>query len=497
MRRWPQRRRRLEFERQPIPEAPIIVWFRRDLRLADHAALMAAEAAGAPILPLYVLDDETPGRFRAGGASRWWLHSSLEALDGTLAKLGGSLVLRGGQAPSALDALLAETGAAAIHATRGYEPWEAKLVQDIAKLCATRGAELRLFPGRLLFEPEAIATKDGKPFRVFTPFWKACLAAPPPRVPLPAPKHLKFASAGSEKLSSWKLLPTRPDWAGGLRAAWSPGESAAQARLEQFIDNGLARYEDDRNLIDDTTTSRLSPYLHFGEISPDQVWHALRHAAERSHGKADLGAESFLREIGWREFSYHLLFHYPAMTTEPLRAEFARFPWRDDATALHAWQRGETGYPIVDAAMRELWQTGWMPNRARMVVASFLVKHMLVPWQDGAAWFLDTLVDADLANNSAGWQWIAGCGADAAPYFRIFNPVLQGEKFDPDGAYVRAWLPELAKLKAPDIHAPWQAPPLDLVAAGITLGRTYPVPIVEHGQARARALAAFKRLAKD
>ena len=332
-------------EGQPIPEAPIIVWFRRDLRLADHAALIAAEAAGAPILPLYILDDETPGRFRAGGASRWWLHGSLEALDGALAKLGGSLVLRKGAAPSVLDALLAETGAAAIFATRGYEPWEAELEQDIAKLCAARSAELRLFPGRVLFEPEAIRTKDGKPFRVFTPFWKACLAAPPPRAPLPAPKHLKFAAARSEKLASWKLLPTRPDWAGGLRAAWQPGESAARERLEQFVDNGLARYADDRNLIDDTTTSRLSPYLHFGEISPNQVWHAVRHAAERSHGKADQGAESFLREIGWREFSYHLLFHHPAMTTEPLRAEFARFPWRDDADGAACLAARRDGLP--------------------------------------------------------------------------------------------------------------------------------------------------------
>ncbi len=460
-------------------------------------ALTAAEATGAPILPLYILDDATPGRFRAGGASRWWLHGSLEALDGALARLGGSLVLRRGPAPNLLDALFVETGAAAIFATRGYEPWEAKLEQDIAKLCTARSVEFRLFPGRVLFEPEAIRTKDGKPFRVFTPFWKACRAAPPPRAPLPAPKRMNIAAATSEKLLSWKLLPTKPDWAGGLRDAWRLGERAAQERLAQFIDKDLARYVDDRNLIDDGATSRLSPYLHFGEIGPNQVWHAVRHAADRSHGKSDRGGESFLRELGWREFSYHLLCHFPAMTTEPLRLEFARFPWREDAQALHAWQRGATGYPIVDAAMRELWRTGWMPNRARMIVASFLVKHLLVPWQEGADWFLDTLVDADLANNSVSWQWVAGSGADAAPYFRVFNPVLQGRKFDPDGAYVRTWLPELAKLKAPDIHAPWEAPPLDLAAAGIALGSSYPRPIVEHAQARARALAAFNRLAKD
>jgi deoxyribodipyrimidine photo-lyase len=384
------------------------------------------------------------------------------------------MVLRRGAAPRVLDALLAETGASAVYATRGYEPWEAELEQNIAELCAARSAELRLFPGRSLFEPKSIATKDGRPFRVFTPFWKACLAAPLPRAPLPVPKRLSFISAKSEKLPSWKLLPAQPDWAGGLRSAWEPSERAAAQRLVQFIDDALARYADDRNLIDDSTTSRLSPYLHFGEISPNQVWAAVRHAAERPHGKSDRGAESFLRELGWREFSYHLLAQFPDLPRKPLRPEFDGFPWLDDAEALAAWQRGETGYPIVDAAMRELWQTGWMPNRARMVVASFLVKHLLIPWQEGAAWFLDTLVDADLANNSASWQWVAGCGADAAPYFRIFNPVLQGRKFDPDGAYVRSWVHELAKLAAPDIHAPWEAAPLNLAAAGVTLGKTYP-----------------------
>jgi deoxyribodipyrimidine photo-lyase len=472
--------------------APIIVWFRLDLRLADHAALTAAGAAGAPILPLYILDDETPGRFRAGGASRWWLHGSLEALGKDLVKHGGELVLRQGAAPKVLDALLGEAGASAIYATPGYEPWEVALEKDIARLCAAKGAELRLFPGRLLFEPDSIRTNDGKPYRVFTPFNKACLAAPPPRTPLPTPKRLTFASARSDSLASLKLLPTKPDWAGGLRPTWRPGEAAARARLESFIENGLARYADDRSQLDGRgdgdTTSRLSPYLHFGEISPNQVWHAVSHATARRGGAA------YLRELLWREFSYHLLFHFPAMTTEPLRAEFKNFPWRNDRPQLQAWQQGRTGYPIVDAAMRELWHTGWMPNRTRMIVASFLVKHLLIPWQEGADWFLDTLADADLANNSASWQWVAGSGTDAAPYFRIFNPVLQSRKFDPRGDYVRRWVPELAKLSASDIHAPSEAAPLDLAAAGVTLGKTYPDPIVDHGEARTRALAAFKTL---
>jgi deoxyribodipyrimidine photo-lyase len=390
-----------------------------------------------------------------------------------------------------LAALLAETGASALHATRGYEPWEPDLEKGVARVCKASGADFRPFGGRLLFEPEAIITSDGKPYRVFTPFWKACLAADAPRRLLPAPKRLCFAEAKSDRLEDLKLLPTKPDWAQGLRATWQPGEAQALARFESFIEQRLAGYAEDRSRLDIAATSRLSPHLHFGELSPNQVWHAVAHAASRKGPRADLGAESFLREVGWREFSYHLLHRFLSMPSEPLRPEFAGFPWRDDPAALAAWQKGETGYPIVDAAMRELWHTGFMPNRARMIVASFLVKHLLIPWQTGADWFLDTLVDADLANNSASWQWVAGCGTDAAPYFRIFNPVLQGAKFDPNGDYVRRWVPELAALPAPDIHAPWQAPNLILAEAKVTLEKTYPHPIVDHASARARALAAF------
>ncbi|HSB59123.1 MAG TPA: deoxyribodipyrimidine photo-lyase, partial [Methyloceanibacter sp.] len=400
------------------------------------------------------------------------------------------LCLRRGKAAKVIEALLAETGASAVHATRGYEPWEPALEKDVTHACMASGAAFRIFGGRLLFEPEAIVTGDGKPYRVFTPFWKACLAADRPRVPLPEPKRLRFAKAKSDKLEGLTLLPKRPDWAGGLRETWKPGETAAKVRLGEFIDRHLARYAEDRSRLDLDATSHLSPHLHFGEISPNQVWHAVTHAAARGGGK-DRGAESYLRELGWREFSYHLLYHFPAMPAATLRPEFAAFPWRDNPAGLAAWQKGETGYPIVDAAMRELWRTGFMPNRARMIVASFLVKHLLIPWQKGAAWFLDTLVDADLANNSASWQWVTGCGTDAAPYFRIFNPVLQGEKFDAHGDYIRRWLPELSGLPAPDIYAPWQAPELALAQANIKLGKTYPLPIVDHAKARARALAAF------
>ncbi|HEX6830943.1 MAG TPA: deoxyribodipyrimidine photo-lyase [Methyloceanibacter sp.] len=469
--------------------APIIVWFRNDLRLSDHPALTAAAEAGAPILPLYILDDATP-ELHMGGASRWWLHGSLASLAKDLKRRGGELCVRRGKAAEIIEALLAETGASAVHVTRGYEPVEPAREKDVARVCTASGAAFRLFGGRLLFEPEDILTGDGRPYRVFTPFWKACLAADAPRTPLAAPKKLRFTDAKGDKLEDLQLLPTRPDWAGGLRDTWKPGEMAAKAQFGEFIERHLARYADDRSRLDLDSTSRLSPRLHFGEISPNQIWHAVTHATAREGGK-DRGAESYLRELGWREFSHHLLHHYPAMPTEPLRPEFAVFPWRNDPAALSAWQKGETGYPVVDAAMRELWHTGFMPNRARMIVASFLVKHLLIPWQRGAAWFLDTLVDADLANNSASWQWVAGCGTDAAPYFRIFNPVLQGAKFDPDAAYVRRWVPELSGLPAPDIHAPWQASELALAQANIKLGNTYPFPIVDHAKARAQALAAF------
>lgn len=443
-----------------------------------------------PILPLYILDDETPGRFRAGGASRWWLHGSLASLASDFSAKGGALCLRRGNAGDVLAAVLDETRAQAVHATRLYDPWDAQLADEVARLCKDRDAAYRQFSGSLLFEPEDIHTAGGAPYRVFTPFWKACRAAEAPRAPLPAPELARFAETTSDRLDDWKLLPVRPDWASGLRDSWKPGEGDAKKRLTRFIGSHLATYDTDRDRIDYAATSLMSPSLHFGELSPNQIWHAVTAAAE-ANATNKRSAESYLREIGWREFCHHLLFHFPKILTQPLRPEFETFPWRDDEAGLRTWQKGQTGYPIVDAAMRELWQTGFMPNRARMIVASFIVKHLLIPWKHGADWFLDTLVDADLANNQTNWQWVAGSGADAAPYFRIFNPVLQGRKFDPHGDYVRKWVPELAQLSGSDIHAPWEAPRLTLADAGITLGESYPARLIEHDIARKRALAAF------
>lgn len=475
-----------------MSKAPVIVWFRNDLRVADHPALSAAAATGAPVVALYVLDDVSAGRWVYGAASRWWLHGSLEALGRDVATLGGRLVLRRGAALEVVPALAAEIGAEAVYCSRAYEPWAAALERDLNARLEPRGVALRRFAGRLLHEPEAIRTQSGEPYRVYTPFWRAVLAAGQPRRPLPTPSRLAPLAKmpASERLADWRLTPSKPDWAGGLRAAWMPGEAGARRRLETFLDRHIARYHEQRDVPSIEATSRLSPHLAFGEISPASVWHAAR-ALEAREPALARGVEVFLKELAWREFSAHLLFHFPELPERPFRAEFAEFPWRRDSKALAAWQRGQTGYPIVDAGMRELWATGYMHNRVRMVVASFLVKHLLIPWQEGEAWFWDTLVDADLANNAASWQWVAGSGADAAPYFRIFNPVTQGTKFDAEGRYVRRWVGELARLPDGVIHAPWEAPQEVLAAAGVRLGETYPAPIVDHKAARERALDGY------
>ncbi len=466
-----------------------IVWFRQDLRLADNPALTAAVHSGAPLVALYVLDDDAPGEWRLGSASRWWLHHSLHALAADLAKLGATLVLRRGRAEFVLEQLVEETGAGAVYWNRIYEPWAMRRDAEIKARLKGRGLHVESFNASLLFEPSQLRNKSGAPFRVFTPFWRACLAAPPPAPPLPAPQHLAPGPAvESERLADWRLLPTKPDWAGGLRESWTPGEAGAEARLRDFAKAGAAHYGDRRNdLGAPEGVSRLAPHLRFGEISPGQVWHEVVRRA------GDKGA-AYLRQLGWREFSYNLLVANPDLPEQGLDRAFDAFPWAEDAAGLAAWRRGVTGYPLVDAAMRELWRTGYMHNRARMIVASFLIKDLLIPWQEGERWFWDTLVDADLANNAAGWQWVAGCGADAAPYFRVFNPVLQGEKFDPDGAYVRRHVPELARLDAKYIHRPWEAPAGVLAMAGVRLGETYPRPIVDHGKARERALAVYAQL---
>jgi len=471
-----------------------IVWFRQDLRLADNPALSAAIESGRTILPVYILDDETPGPWAMGGASRWWLHHSLTALAKSLSEHGATLILRRGPASEVLEKLRREAGADVVYWNRCYEP--ATIVRDKAiKTQLTKaGIEAQSFNAALLHEPWTIKTGEGGPFKVFTPFHRAIerLGAPP--APLPAAR--KIVSVGqlptSDNLAGWNLPPAKPDWADGMRKAWKPGAEGARQTLKQFLDAPLG-YREGHNRPDIGATSRLSPHLHWGEISPRQVWHAIE--AHRAQGKiAEGDAAAFQRQLVWREFCHHLLFYFPEMPDQPWRAAFADFPWRSNPILLKAWQQGRTGYPIVDAGMRQLWVTGWMHNRVRMITASFLIKDLLQPWQAGEAWFWDTLVDADLAQNAANWQWVAGSGADAAPYFRIFNPVLQGEKFDPQGAYVRHWLPALKNLPDEFIHQPWRAPAELLNDAGVMLGKTYPLPVVDHKAAREAALAAYKSI---
>jgi deoxyribodipyrimidine photo-lyase len=341
-----------------------------------------------------------------------------------------------------------------------------------------------------------VTNQQGRAFQVFTAYWRACAKLPRPSAPTAAPRRVPAPTVWPASVSLGDLaLEPSIDWAGGLRAAWKPGVRGAAGKLRQFLNEGFTSYTTGRDRPDLAGTSRLSPHLHFGEISPRQVWHALRSRLVKSRSaNADAAAQAYLRDLGWREFAHHLLLHFPRTVAEPLRPQFARFPWSRDTRSLRAWQRGRTGYPIVDAGMRELWTTGWMHNRVRMIVASFLVKHLLIDWRAGAAWFWDTLVDADLANNTLGWQWVAGCGADAAPYFRIFNPVLQGRKFDPDGGYVRRWVPELAALPPEWIHAPWEAPQAVRGSASVRLGEHYPRPIVDHRFARDRALRALRSI---
>jgi deoxyribodipyrimidine photo-lyase len=477
---------------------PSIVWFRQDLRLQDNPALHAAIARGGPIVPVYMLDDVGERRWVPGGASRWWLHHSLAALDAALRERASRLILRRGEAADELEAIVQATGAAAVFWNRRYEP--AAIARDAAikARLAANGIEAKSFNGALLNEPHTITNKQGRPFQVFTPYWRHCLT-----LPVAAPIKLTAAELPaparwprSLELAELELLPTIP-WDAGLSAVWQPGEEGAAQRLKAFAARAMENYADSRDFPGRTGTSMLSPSLHFGEVSPRQIWAAVKALAKDSGVfPPSNGARVFLAEVGWREFAHHLLFHFPTTPVSPLREEFARFPWAEDPDGkkLRAWQRGRTGYPIVDAGMRQLWQTGWMHNRVRMIAASFLVKHLRLPWTHGAAWFWDTLVDADLASNTLGWQWSAGCGADAAPYFRIFAPVLQGLKFDANGDYVRRWVPELARLPADHIHAPWEAPMHVLAEAGVRLGETYPPPIVDHGKARDEALAALKQL---
>ncbi|MEM6582448.1 MAG: deoxyribodipyrimidine photo-lyase [Pseudomonadota bacterium] len=473
----------------------IIYWYRQDLRTHDLAGLRAAAATGMPVIPCYILDDEAPEESALGAASRWWLHHSLVSLASDIEELGGTLVLRRGQTLAVLEELLAETGAQTIYCSRVYEPWADRIEKQLYDRFEALGVTFKRYPGSLLFEPDQILTGSNAPFKVFTPFWRRCRSAAPPAPAHPPPEDVHWYTEGcaSDDITTWELTPQSPDWASRWLTLWQPGQTGAKQRMADFLSGAVGNYADGRNHPAQEATTRLSPHLHFGELSPRAIWHATMHVAQQRPELQDQ-IDKVLSELGWREFSHHLLFHFPHIVNEPFKSQFAQFPWLGDETALHAWQRGVTGYPIVDAGMRELWQTGYMHNRIRMVVASFLTKHLLVDWRSGARWFWDTLLDADLANNTCGWQWVAGSGADASPYFRIFNPIIQGEKFDKNGIYIRRWVPELAELPDRYLNRPWEAPAEVLAAANIQLGEHYPYPIVDHKSARESALAAYASL---
>jgi deoxyribodipyrimidine photo-lyase len=469
---------------------PLILWFRQDLRVQYHPAFEAAKATGQPILPLYILDDEMLNSWKMGAAQRWWLHHSLTSLSQSIQAQGGNLILRQGPPAQVLAEILKESGAQSIYWSRCYEPFAIARDTELKKNFIEQGITIKSFNASLLFEPWEIQNQQGFPYKVFTQFWKKCLTQGPRFPTFEKATASQFCQeVKSDDLNSWELTPTHPNWAQHFSELWTPGEHGAHQKFEDFLAHSLQKYNEARNRPDYHGTSRLSPHLHFGEISPHQIWQRIYQMPPHN-----LSSERYLSEIGWREFSYHLLYHFPSLPDRPFQEKFSTFQWKHSSHALQAWQQGKTGYPIVDAGMRELWHTGWMHNRVRMVVASFLTKHLLQSWQEGEKWFWDTLVDADMANNAASWQWVAGCGADAAPYFRIFNPLLQGEKFDPQGTYIRRWIPELKNLSNSFIHKPWQASQEELGQAGITLGETYPLLIVNHEVARKLALESYKQL---
>lgn len=471
--------------------APSIVWFRQDLRTEDNPALVAAAQKGGPIVPIYIWAPEEEQEWAPGAASRWWLHYSLEKLQEELKKMGLTLIFRHHSSLQSLLDLIKLTGADTVFWNRRYEPAIIQRDSFIKTELHAQGVKVQSFNSNLLFEPGTINNKQGKPFQVFTSFWKHCLQSTPLAPPIPKPQNcIGYPdSLPSDSLAQLGLLP-KISWDSGFKSHWKPGSIGAKQKLNHALNHVIGLYAEQRDRLDLDGVSQLSPHLHFGELSPRMVWQAVMERFKQD----DPNSAAFLRQLGWREFAYHLLYYFPHTPTEPLRIDFSSFPWQEHYPSLRAWQKGETGYPVVDAGMRQLWTTGWMHNRARLIVASFLAKDLLIHWREGAKWFWDTLVDADLANNTLGWQWVAGCGADAAPYFRIFNPVIQGEKFDETGDYIRQWVPELRALPNKWIHAPWEAPDDVLKAAGITLGVTYPKPIIDHHQARERALEAYAKL---
>jgi len=470
---------------------PILVWLHSDLRLDDNPALFAAAQTKRPVVPIFIFDESTNKKWKLGGASRWWLHHALEDLSSQFEELGSKLLIFLGNTEEVLAQLKSDYPDCALYFHRRYTQSEREQDAKIRELFSDR--EVKDFSGNLLYEPELIKTKQGNPYQVYTPYWNACLDYGQPAKPVAAPKNLISPSrwVKSTPLADLKLLPSI-DWDGGMKSFWEPTVEGARKLFQKLREKKLDQYKEGRDLPAEDGTSKFSPYLHFGQLSIRRLWHELY---TRPVKKAESKTQ-YLKELVWRDFAYHLIYHFPHTDLQPLREDFKRFPWSSEKKILRAWQKGQTGYPMVDAGMRQLWTTGWMHNRVRMVVASFLVKHLLLPWQEGALWFWDTLVDADLASNTMGWQWSAGCGADAAPYFRIFNPMTQSEKFDATGAYLREWVPEISKLEDKYIHAPWSAPADALAKAGIVLGKSYPKPIVDHKESRDRALKAFESISK-
>ena len=477
-----------------MDKKPALILLRRDLRLADNPALQVAFDTGKPLIILFILDEDEPHTF--GGAQRWWLHFSLKSLQQDLEKKGGCLILKRGDTRSIVHSYIEEYNCDQVYWNRRYAGHHVEIDKDLKQKLSEKKVDVFSFNGSLLQEPWAIKTKTDGYYRVFTPFWRNLqnVAGLGSGVTNP-PKSFKtvVADVKTDTIDDWALLPSNPDWAAGFDEKWSPGEKNAQNALSDFLDGGIGKYKDNRDRPAISGTSRISPYLAFGEISPSLIWQQTMDRIERGLINEDQG-NKFLSELAWRDFAYHLLFHNPEMHTKPFRPTFESFPWKKDHKTLLAWQKGQTGIPIIDAGMRELWQTGWMHNRVRMVVASFLTKNLLINWQEGERWFWDCLVDADVASNPVSWQWVAGSGADAAPYFRIFNAVTQGQKFDSDGTYVRRYVPELNSLDSKFVHNPWEAPSMLLQDAGITLGETYPKPLVDLKLTRQRALDAYAEI---
>ena len=477
-----------------VRKPPVIVWLRRDLRIKDNPALQAAAVSGQPVVVVYIY--ESGQSWAPGGATRWWLHHSLTDLANSLKSLGNRLRVFSGDAKDVLQSVVDETGADTVLWNRRYEPDCIDCDAHIKKQLTTDGLTVNSYPGNYCHEPWQVCREGKHPYRVFTAYWRASLKHESIELTAEIEKLPgRRGSLADEVSIDWLgLLPTI-NWDRHFKDNWTPGESNAQALLDQLLKDKINDYDSGRDLPSIDGTSRLSPHLAFGEISPRQINAAIRAGLQNGSLMDDENTETYLREIGWRDFANHLLYHFPATTTEPLDSRFGKFPWRKIKPAeLKRWQQGNTGIPLVDAGMRQLWQTGWMHNRVRMVVGSLLIKNLGYHWKEGAHWFWDTLVDADLASNTMGWQWVAGSGADAAPYFRVFNPVRQGERFDKDGDYVKHWVPEIAKLPKKYIHAPWTAPADVLDTAGIKLGESYPAPIVDLAESRKEALARFDKI---